>query len=92
MLSTPAMAAESDASSTNTSAVPDFMNIVVVNEGAPTSKSQIAFDNLYALNTGMFSIYNNSLAIYKQHFLKRQNLIMALFSGKGGQFILYRAG
>jgi len=72
--------------------IPDFMKIVVVNEGAPTPKAQIAFDNIYALNDGMFSIYDKSLAIYKQHFLARHNLIMALFSGKGGRFILYRPG
>ncbi len=72
--------------------IPDFMKIVDVNEGAPTTKAQIAFDDIYALNEGMFPIYNKSLSIYKQNFLKRQNLIMALFSSKGGRFILYRAG
>ena len=72
--------------------IPDFMKIVVVNEGAPPTKDQIAFDDIYALNDGMFRIYDKSLAIYKQHFRDRQNLIMGLFSGKGGRFILYRAG
>lgn len=76
----------------NTSVVPDFMKIVVVNEGSPATTSKIAFDDIYALNDGMFPIYEKSLAIYKQHFLKRQNLIMALFSPSGGRFILYRAG
>jgi len=78
-----------NASTTN---IPDFMKIVVVNEGASPTKDQIAFDDIYALNEGMFPIYDKSLAIYKQHFRNRQNLIMALFSAKGGRFILYRAG
>jgi len=91
MMTTPAIAAE-NTSTSNTSAIPDFMKIIVVNEGAPAAKPQIAFDDIYALNEGMFPIYNQSLAIYKQHFLKRHNLIMALFSAAGGHFILYRAG
>ena len=76
----------------NTTSVPDFMKIVVLNEGTPPPISKTAFDNIYALNQGMFPIYDKSLAIYKKHFLERQNLIMALFSEKGGRFILYRAG
>ncbi len=72
--------------------IPDFMKIVVVNEGPPPTKEQIAFDDIYALNDGMFRIYDKSLELYKQHFLARQNLIMGLFSAKGGRFILYRAG
>ena len=72
--------------------IPDFMKIVEVNEGPPAAKSKIAFDNIYALNEGMFPIYEHSLAIYKEHFRARQNLILALFSAKGGRFILYRKG
>ena len=30
------------------------MKIVVVNEGAPATKAQVAFDAIYALNDGMF--------------------------------------
>jgi hypothetical protein len=73
-------------------AVPDFMKVVVVNEGAPPPKEQIALDDITVLNDVMFQIYDKSLEMYKQHFRERQNLIMGLFSGKGGRFILYRAG
>jgi hypothetical protein len=72
--------------------VPDFMKIVSVNEGAPTPKGKIAFDNIYALNEGMFPIYEHALAQFKSNFRARHNLIMALFSAKGGRFILYQAG
>src|SRR5579864_5680099 len=58
---------------TNSSNISDFMKIVVANDGAPTPKAQIAFNNIYALNDGMFPIYDKSLAIYKQHFLDRHN-------------------
>lgn len=74
-------------------AVPDFMKIVVTNEPNETpSKDQLAFANVYALNEGMFPLYEKKIALYRKHFLDRQNLIMALFSAKGGRFILYRAG
>lgn len=72
--------------------IPDFMKIVVANEGTPPTKDKIAFDDIYALNEGMFRIYDRSLEMYKKHFLERQNLIMGLFSGEGGRFILYRVG
>ena len=78
--------------SDSATSIPDFMKIVVVNEGVPPTKDQIALDDICALNDGMFRIYDKSLATYKQHFRERQNLIMGLFSGKGGRFILYRAG
>lgn len=76
----------------STGSVPDFMKIVVANDKTSATKEQIAFDDIYALNDEMFSIYDKSLAIYKQNFLNRHNLIMGLFSGKGGRFILYRPG
>lgn len=95
MISTPVTAETTtpgNKSTTSAPEIPDFMKIAVVNEGAPTPKAQIALDNITALNDGMFSIYGKSLAIYKKNFLSRHNLIMGLFSGKGGRFILYRPG
>jgi hypothetical protein len=71
---------------------PDFMKIVVTTEDPPQSKSDIAFNDIYKLNEGMFPIYEKSLSMYKKHFLARHNLIMGLFSGEGGRFILYQKG
>jgi len=88
-IKTPSTVNGPEASATD---IPDFMKIVVMNEGAPPTKEQIAFNTISVLNDGMFSIYEKSLAMYKQNFRDRQNLIMGLFSGKGGRFILYRAG
>lgn len=72
--------------------VPDFMKPFTQNEEKPVSKETIALDQLYSLNTEMFSIYDKSLSMYQKNFLERTNLIMALFSGEGGRFLLYRAG
>src|SRR5204863_3397191 len=72
--------------------IPDYMKIVEINEGPPPAKGQIAFDNIYALNEGMFPIYEQRIVQYTEHFRQRHNLIMGLFSAKGGRFILYRPG
>jgi hypothetical protein len=72
--------------------VPDFMQPFVVEKDSPVSKESIALDNVYVLNEDMFTIYDRSLEIYRKNFLDRHHLIMGLFSGKGGRFILYRPG
>lgn len=72
--------------------VPDFMQSFVINENKPESKENVALDNVYVLNDDMFTIYDRSLEIYKKNFLSNHNVIMGLFSGKGGRFILYRPG
>lgn len=72
--------------------VPEFMKICDTMTGPPVSKEQIAADNVISLNDNMFPIYESSLGKFKQNFRARNNLIMALFSAKGGRFILYRAG
>lgn len=51
---------------------------------------QAAFEDIKQLNTSMFGIYDKGLALYQKNF--KHPLIMALFSGKGGRFILYRPG
>src|ERR1700722_16454624 len=72
--------------------VPDYMKPFYQDMEKPASKENIALDQLYSLNDEMFSINEKSLSIYEKNFLDRTNLIMGLFSGKGGRFILYRAG
>jgi len=72
--------------------VPDYMKIITLNEGTPPAKNDIAFKNLYALNEGMFPLYEARIALYKKHLRERIPLIMGLFSGDGGRFILYAPG
>ena len=56
----------------------------------PATPQQTALDDIKQLNTSMFGIYDKGLAIHEKNF--NHPLIMALFSGKGGRFILYRPG
>jgi hypothetical protein len=72
--------------------VPDFLKEVVIKAAPPLTKEQRAGLAVYQLNNSMFNIYDNSLDIYQKNIRARVPLIMALFSGKGGRFILYRPG
>lgn len=79
-------------SANETQTVPDFMQSFVIDETHPESKQEIAIQNVLTLNDEMFVVYDKSLKIYQHNFLNDHPLIMALFSGKGGRFILYRPG
>ncbi|MFL6504450.1 MAG: hypothetical protein ACJ8KC_03420, partial [Candidatus Udaeobacter sp.] len=71
---------------------PDFLKEIVLKAAPPSPKEKRAFDAVYQLNHSMFNIYDNSLEVYQKNIRARVPLIMALFSGKGGRFILYKPG
>ncbi len=72
--------------------IPDYMKIVTLDEGPAAKKSETAFKDVYALNEGMFPIYESRIQQYTKHLRERIPLIMGLFSGAGGRFILYPPG
>jgi hypothetical protein len=51
-----------------------------------------ATKNVLALNSSMFELYDNSLHIFEKNILAKHPVILGLFSGAGGRFILYRPG
>ncbi len=73
-------------------AVPDFLMPIVTTSELPPTEQALAARAVYQLNNSMFNIYDNSLRIYQANIKARVPLIMGLFSGKGGRFILYRPG
>lgn len=73
------------------SAVPEFLRVVVMDETA-ASKKAVAEQAVLALNSAMMTHYDATLAQYQQNLLNRAPVILALFSGQGGQMILYRPG
>ena len=75
----------------NGSTVPEFMRQVVGDE-PPASERAVAEQAVLALNSSMFTVYDHSLAKFKQNLRDRVPIILALFTGQGGQFILYRPG
>jgi hypothetical protein len=61
--------------------------------GINTSTPQeTATKNVLALNSSMFELYDNSLHIFEKNILAKHPVILGLFSGAGGRFILYRPG
>ena len=69
---------------------PSFMNVIT--GGARPGAAETAKQNVLALNTAMFSLYGDSGAIFGKNILAQHPVILALFSGAGGRFILYRPG
>lgn len=69
---------------------PAYMN-VIVGHATPT-KAQVAEQNVLTLNVAMFGYYDRALNLYQQRLLAQHPVILALFSGAGGNFTLYRPG
>lgn len=71
--------------------IPDFLQVVVAEE-KPASDRAVAEQNVLTLNSSMMTLYDETLEKYKQNMRKRVPIILALFSGQGGNMILYRPG
>lgn len=72
------------------SEIPAYMNVIV---GAQVpGAAQVAKQNVLALNTGMFELYGDAGKLVQASILSQHPIILGLFSGTGGRFILYRPG
>jgi N6-adenosine-specific RNA methylase IME4 len=71
--------------------IPEFMKIVL-DDAQPSSPRDVAERAVLALNDSMMVFYEGSLARFKENLRERVPIILALFSGQGGQMILYRPG
>lgn len=70
--------------------VPEYMNVIIGAEVPDAASS--AKQNLLALNTGMFELYGEAGSLIQGSILSQHPVILGLFSGAGGRFILYRPG
>jgi hypothetical protein len=70
--------------------LPSYMKVIV--GGGSPSPGETARENVLALNTAMFSLYDDSARLVRENILAQHPVILALFSGAGGRFILYRPG
>jgi hypothetical protein len=75
----------------NGGAIPQFLR-VVVGEEKPASERAVAEQAVLALNSSMMTLYDETLEKYKHNMRNRVPIIVALFSGQGGQMTLYRPG
>jgi hypothetical protein len=70
--------------------MPDYFKEIVGAETA--SPAEVGAENILALNATMFDLYANAAQIFKKNILAEHPVILGLFSGAGGRFILYRPG
>jgi hypothetical protein len=70
--------------------VPSYFKEIVGTQSA--SPAEIGTKNILQLNTTMFELYGDAGQVFKKNILAQHPLILGLFSGAGGRFILYRPG
>ena len=70
--------------------VPEYFNTIVGTE--TTTAGDIANKDVLQLNTTMFELYGDAGQIFRKNILAKHPVILGLFSGAGGRFILYRPG
>lgn len=73
-----------------TTGLPEYLANISGNTAS--SPSDVATRDLLQLDVGMFSLYDRASNIYRRNILAKHPIILALFSGAGGQMILYRPG
>jgi len=78
------------ASAQETPSLPPYMGPIAGRTA--TSATEIATNNVLALNTMMFELYGDAAQIFKKNILSKHPVILGLFSGAGGRFLLYRPG
>jgi hypothetical protein len=67
-----------------------YFNQIVGTQTA--SPADIGTKNVLQLNTTMFELYGDAAQVFKKNILSQHPLVLGLFSGAGGRFILYRPG
>ena len=70
--------------------MPSYFKEIVGTQTA--SPAEIGTKNILQLNTTMFELYGDAGQLFKKNILAQHPLILGLFSGAGGRFILYRPG
>ncbi len=66
-----------------------FKEIVATQTSSP---AEIGTRDVLQLNKTMFELYGDAAKIFRKNILANHPLILGLFSGAGGRFILYRPG
>jgi hypothetical protein len=71
-------------------ALPAYMRPIAGHTAS--SPAETATKNLLALNSRMFELYGDAAKVFQSNILAQHPVILGLFSGAGGRFILYRPG
>ena len=70
--------------------LPDYMKPIAGRTASTASET--ATKNVLALNSSMFELYGDAAKVFQKNILSNHSIILGLFSGAGGRFILYRPG
>jgi hypothetical protein len=70
--------------------LPAYLKEIVGTQSA--GPAEIGTKNILQLNSTMFELYGDAGQVFRKNILAQHPLILGLFSGAGGQFILYRPG
>ena len=70
--------------------VPVYFKEIVGTETA--TPAEIGTKNVLQLNTTMFELYDDAAQVFRKNILAAHPVILGLFMGAGGRFILYRPG
>jgi hypothetical protein len=86
----PSLVVAGSGSSAHAADLPSYFKEIVGTEAA--SPAEIGIKNILQLNATMFELYGDAGQAFKKNILAQHPLILGLFSGAGGRFILYRPG
>jgi hypothetical protein len=70
--------------------IPTYLAPIVGTQTA--TAAEVGTKDILQLNASMFELYDASGRIFQKNFLAQHPVILGLFSGAGGRFILYRPG
>ena len=70
--------------------LPDYMNVIV--GGQAPAPAETARRNILDLNSAMFGLYEEAGRSFRKNLLAQHPVILGLFTGAGGRFILYKPG
>ncbi len=70
--------------------LPDYMEPIAGHTAS--TPAETATKNVLTLNSGMFELYGDAAKVFQKNILGKHPVILGLFSGAGGRFILYRPG
>jgi hypothetical protein len=77
-------------SSAQAAELPAYFKPIVGTQSA--TPGETGTKNVLQLNTTMFELYGDAGQIFKKNILAQHPVILGLFSGAGGRFILYQPG
>jgi hypothetical protein len=74
----------------NADDLPDYMQPIAGHTAS--TPTETATKNVLALNSSMFELYDSTAEVFQKNILSQHPVILGLFTGAGGRFLLYRPG